>query len=192
MKKTAIIVDDEIAGLEHLSRLLNTCADVQLLASTTIPEEAIELITKNKPDILFLDIEMPRISGFEVLEITRNQGLIPYVVFTTAYSQYAIKAIKENAFDYLLKPIDIEELRITLDRIDEVVNTPNLYPNNLTRILSRRELQILELIVEGKTSKEIGEELFISKVTVDTHRRNILEKTKAKSTADLIATILLK
>jgi len=192
MKKTAIIVDDEIAGLEHLSRLLDYCSGVQLLATTTVPEEAIELITQNKPDILFLDIEMPRISGFEILEITRNQGLMPYIVFTTAYSQYAIKAIKENAFDYLLKPIDIEELKITLKRIDELVDTPNLYPNSLTETLSRRELQILDLIVEGKTSKEIGAELYISKVTVDTHRRNILEKTKAKSTADLISNILLK
>lgn len=192
MKKTAIIVDDEIAGLEHLSRLLGYCSDVQLLTSTTIPEEAIELITKNKPDILFLDIEMPRISGFEILEITRNQGLMPYVIFTTAYSQYAIKAIKENAFDYLLKPIDIEELKLTLQRVDEEVNTPNFYPSKLTKVLSRRELQVLELIVEGKTSKEIAGELYISKVTVDTHRRNILEKTKTKSIADLISTILMK
>ncbi|PLX13160.1 MAG: hypothetical protein C0598_04320 [Marinilabiliales bacterium] len=190
--KTAIIIDDEIAGLKHLSRLLSFCENVDLIATNSVPEEAIDLITKHKPDILFLDIEMPRISGFEILEITRNQGLRPHVIFTTAYSQYAIKAIKENAFDYLLKPIDIEELKITLGRIDSEQTKPNIYPDYLIKSLSSRELEILDLIIKGKTSKEIGKELFISKVTVDTHRRNILEKTKAKSTSDLISTLVIK
>lgn len=190
MKKTAIIIDDELAGCEHLTHLLKMFKNIEVLAVTQNPEEGINLITQYKPDILFLDVEMPRMSGFEVVEITRNQGLEPLIIFTTGYSQYAIKAIKEQAFDYLLKPIIIDELKTAIERL-ETVKIVNDIPklNGFYKILSRREIEILELVMQGKTSKEIGDYLFISKTTVDTHRRNILEKTGTKSTADLMSKI---
>lgn len=187
MTKTAIIIDDEQAGRDHLERLLKSCEGIEVIAIIGIPEEAIEIITNKKPDILFLDIEMPRMSGFEILEITRNQGLYPKVVFTTGYSQYAIKAIKEQAFDYLLKPIILEELKETLKRLfNDKIGNNNLLKSSITKLLSPREIEIIEMIILGKTSKEIGEELFISKTTVDTHRRNILEKTGARRLTELM------
>lgn len=185
MTKTAIIVDDEQSGRDYLERLLGFCENVKVIAKTGIPEKALELITEKKPDILFLDVEMPRMSGFEVLKTTRNQGLNPTVIFTTGYSQYAIKCIKEQVFDYLLKPIIFDELKQTLKRLDSCVNKSKLNPK-IAGLLSKRETEILNMITEGKTSKEIGMELFISKTTVDTHRRNILEKTGARKIVELL------
>jgi len=186
MIKTAVIVDDEQAGREHLERLLGFCKDIEIIANVGTPEEAIETITNKKPDILFLDIEMPRMSGFEILEITRNQGINPRVVFTTGFSQYTIKAIKAQAFDYLLKPIILDELKETIIRLSTNRIKKHRLKSSVTDLLSDREIEILDLVTLGKTSSEIGEELFISKTTVDTHRRNILEKTGARSTTELL------
>ena len=186
MIKTAVIVDDEQAGRDHLERLLGFCREVKVIAKIGIPEEALEIITNLKPDLLFLDIEMPRISGFDIMEITRNQGLNPIIIFTTGYSQYAIKAIKEQAFDYLLKPIILDELKETIKRLaGNGVNNKQL-KESISKLLSPREIEIINLIIHGRTSKEIGNELFISKTTVDTHRRNILEKTGAKRITELM------
>lgn len=190
MIKTAIIVDDEQAGCDNLERLLGYCKEIEIVATTKIPERAVELITEKKPDILFLDVEMPRMSGFEVLEITRNQGLNPIVIFTTAYNQYAIKAIKAQAFDYLLKPIVLDELKDTLSRLSNNCFSSQHLNSNVLNLLSPREIEILEMVTQGKTSKEIALELFISKTTVDTHRRNILEKTGSRSTSELLVKVM--
>lgn len=162
------------------------CVEVEVIAKIGVPEEAIEIITNLKPDLLFLDIEMPRISGFDIMEITRNQGLNPIIIFTTGYSQYAIKAIKEQAFDYLLKPIILDELKETIKRLaGNRINNKQL-KESISKLLSPREIEIINLIIQGKTSKEISNELFISKTTVDTHRRNILEKTGTKRITELM------
>ncbi|NQU32223.1 MAG: response regulator transcription factor [Bacteroidetes bacterium] len=190
MIKTAIIVDDEEAGLENMERLLGLCDEIEVVAKTKIPEEAVNLITDKKPDIIFLDVEMPRMSGFEVLEITRNQGLNPIVIFTTGYNQYAIKAIKAQAFDYLLKPIVLDELKETLSRLSNNSIIGHRLNSSIASLLSPREIEILELVIQGKTSKEIAEELFISKTTVDTHRRNLLEKTGCRSTSELLMRVM--
>ncbi len=190
MVKTAIIVDDEEAGLGNMERLLGLCDDIEVIAKTKVPEEAVGLITDKKPDILFLDVEMPRMSGFEVLEITRNQGLNPIVIFTTGYNQYAIKAIKAQAFDYLLKPIVLDELKETLSRLSNNSIIGHRLNTSVASLLSPREIEVLEMVVQGRTSKEIAEELFISKTTVDTHRRNLLEKTGCRSTSELLMRVM--
>lgn len=190
MIKTAIIIDDEEAGIANMERLLSYCDDIKVVAKSRNPEQAVELITEKKPDILFLDVEMPRMSGFEVLEITRNQGLNPIVIFTTGYNQYAIKAIKAQAFDYLLKPIVLDELKETIARLSSQNIIGQRFNSDITDTLSPRELEILELLAKGKTSKEIAENLFISKTTVDTHRRNLLEKTGCRSTSELLLKVL--
>jgi two-component system LytT family response regulator len=105
----AIIVDDEASGAKGLEKLLNKyCRDSKVLASAATIEEAEQKIKALKPDVVFLDIEMPFGSGFDLLNRIKNIDF--EVIFTTAYSQYAIKAFKHNAIDYLLKPIDPDEL----------------------------------------------------------------------------------
>ena len=102
----AILIDDEINGVESLQTLIQeNCSDVQVLETVTNPVLGIELIRKLKPDVLFLDIEMPEMSGFELLNKVKDVPL--HVIFTTAYDQYAVRAFKHNAVDYLLKPIII-------------------------------------------------------------------------------------
>ena len=114
----AIIVDDELYGRTVLSSLLRKyCPQVTLMAEAKSVKEAFELIEKHKPDLVFLDIEMPGGSGFDLLELYPEPSFS--VIFTTAFNQYAIKAIKFSALDYLLKPINIEELQAAVAKVDD-------------------------------------------------------------------------
>jgi two-component system, LytTR family, response regulator len=114
---TAIIIDDEAKGRLALREKLSTyCPQIKLLAEAANGQEALMLIQHHKPQLIFLDIEMPRMNGFEMLNELVEKNF--HIIFTTAYDQYAIKAIKYAAFDYLLKPIDIEELKTAIEKID--------------------------------------------------------------------------
>ena len=135
---TAIIIDDEQKGRIALKqKLLDYCADVQLTGEAENGEEGMKLIEKNKPDIVFLDIEMPRMDGFEMLHRLPEKNF--HLIFTTAYDQYAIKAIKYAAFDYLLKPIDIEELKSAVSKI-----------NSQPTVHTEKKLAALEENLRGK------------------------------------------
>ena|SRR6218665_991244 len=106
----ALIIDDEKKGREILQKLLEKyCPEVEVAGFGADAEEGYELIVKHGPDIVFLDIEMPNGNGFSLLEKFDRIGF--QVIFTTAYETYAVRAIKHHALDYLLKPIDIDELK---------------------------------------------------------------------------------
>lgn len=109
-----IIIDDEKHCIITLAHILNQIDDVQIMATTQDSTIAKNLIETHQPDIVFIDIEMPQMNGFDVL----NQfETMPFkVVFTTAYDQYAIKALRLNALDYLLKPIDKNDIAIVLEK----------------------------------------------------------------------------
>jgi two-component system, LytTR family, response regulator len=112
---TAIIVDDEKHCREVMEHLLHKhCSDVKVLANCSTGAAALTFLEKETPDILFLDIEMPGMNGFELLEKFQQPDF--EIVFTTAYNEYAIKAIKHSALDYLLKPVDKDELVQTVLR----------------------------------------------------------------------------
>lgn len=116
---TAIIIDDELKGRIALrQKLKDYCTEVQIIGEAESAAEGISLIQLHKPDIVFLDIEMPRMDGFKMLQQLPEKNF--HLIFTTAYDQYAIKAIKFAAFDYLLKPIDIEELKMAVSRINKL------------------------------------------------------------------------
>jgi two-component system LytT family response regulator len=119
----AIIIDDEVHCLETLSLLLKEFyPEVQLLEQCRSGKKGLEAIEKHKPDLVFLDIEMPVMNGFEFLEQFTE---IPFsVIFTTSYDQYAIKAIRFSALDYLLKPIDPKELITALKKVQEQRHLP--------------------------------------------------------------------
>ncbi len=112
----AIIIDDEVHCIDTLSILLaDYCPEVEILEKCMSPKKGLEAIEKLKPDLVFLDIEMPAMNGFELLEQFKQ---IPFaVVFTTSYDQYAIKAIRFSALDYLLKPIDPKELIAAVHKV---------------------------------------------------------------------------
>jgi two-component system LytT family response regulator len=112
----AIIIDDEMLGINMLKGMIEKHnPEVKLVAFTTEPKKGIELIENYKPDVVFLDISMPEMSGFELIEKVQFKGF--KLVFTTAHNEYAIKAIKNKAHDYLLKPIDVDELRTCIHNI---------------------------------------------------------------------------
>lgn len=112
----AIIVDDEENGVETLNLLLAKIApDLRVVAETTDPRVARSLIESYKPEIVFLDINMPSMTGFELLDNLTWKDF--NLIFTTAHQEYALKALKNNAIDYLLKPIDQEELATALSKI---------------------------------------------------------------------------
>ena len=105
----AILVDDEKHCRDVLSLLLQKyCPQVKLLAACADGPEGVAAIEAFRPDLVFLDIEMPGMSGFDLLEACQYTGFD--VIFTTAYNEYAIKAIRHNALDYILKPVDKDEL----------------------------------------------------------------------------------
>ena len=105
----AILIDDEKDAIESLAWEIKTfCKEIKVIDSFTNPEEAISAINYLKPDCIFLDIEMPKIDGFQLLSHLKYREFD--LVITTAYDNYALKAFKENAIDYLLKPIDSDDL----------------------------------------------------------------------------------
>ena len=115
---TAIIIDDEAKGrLALREKILAYCQQVKIVAEAANGQEGLALIQQHKPQLVFLDIEMPKMNGFEMLNALPEKNF--HIIFTTAYDQYAIKAIKYAAFDYLLKPIDIEELKATVEKIEQ-------------------------------------------------------------------------
>lgn len=137
---TAIIIDDEQKGRMALKQKLHDyCPQVKLLAEAGDGAEGLKQIEKLGPDLIFLDIEMPRMDGFEMLNQLKNKNF--QIIFTTAYDQYAIKAIKYAAFDYLLKPIDIEELKSAVSKID-----------NQALNLTEKKLSALEQNLHGKSA----------------------------------------
>jgi len=112
-----IIIDDEPEAVSYLETLLRAIPGVDIVGTTSDPSKAFALFTKFKPNVLFLDIQMPDISGFDILKLVKESGLSPYIIFTTAYDQFAIKAIRTGAFDYLLKPIDPADLAEALSKV---------------------------------------------------------------------------
>ncbi len=117
---TAVIVDDELAAIEYLSGLLKSWEQINILGTFTNPEDAIDNILIDKPDILFLDIQMPGKSGFDVIQSVRSDSYNPQIIFTTGFESFAIRAVRYAAFDYLLKPVNNKKLGKVIERIQSI------------------------------------------------------------------------
>jgi two-component system LytT family response regulator len=129
MKINCLIIDDEPLARELLKEFLGQHPELTLMGECSKGTEAVDKIDELKPDLIFLDVQMPGMNGVDVLdEITHD----PFVIFTTAYDQYAIKAFEKNAVDYLLKPIDHERFKLAVDRAIGRMNTDQ---NNVGELL---------------------------------------------------------
>ncbi len=117
-KLRVLIVDDEELARRGLEIRLKAAPDIEVCGHSRNGREALSAIVEHKPDIMFLDIQMPGIDGFEVLKQMAGPDM-PVVIFVTAYAEYAIRAFEANALDYLLKPIDESRLHAALDRARE-------------------------------------------------------------------------
>lgn len=135
----ALVVDDEELARQHLVRLLRDQQDVEVAGEAANGYEALERIEEKKPDLVFLDIEMPGFDGFEVLE---NLADPPLIVFATAYDRYAIRAFEANALDYLLKPIQADRVTKCLDRVRKAMSGGGqpapMYANLLSDLAAQR------------------------------------------------------
>jgi len=149
----AIIIDDEPKAIESLSwELDNFKKEIAVIATFNDPKKGISFLTENSIDCLFLDIEMPTMDGFQLLEKLDNKNFA--VVITTAYNEYAIKAIKNEAIDYLLKPIDSDELEQTLKKIIKYkhinTNTVEILEKTLTSFNQKLNQRKITINTDGK------------------------------------------
>ena len=121
----SIIIDDEKGSIDSLVWELNKFSDdIEIISTTQSPQEGVKLIKTLKPDVVFLDISMPGMNGFELLEEVRDIHI--NVIFTTAFDQYAIDAFKENAIDYLLKPVLPEDIERVISKLRNSLENVNL------------------------------------------------------------------
>lgn len=122
----AVLADDEVLARQKLRQLLKDERDVEIVGEGATAAETIELVRATSPELLFLDIRMPGMDGFDVIGELANCAdcVMPRVVFTTAYDQYAVRAFEINAADYLLKPFTFERLRTAVQRVREQMTAP--------------------------------------------------------------------
>lgn len=152
----AILIDDEALARDIVKHYLKAFPEIEVVAECSDGFEGLKSITQHQPDLIFLDIQMPKISGFEMLELVENR---PSVIFTTAFDEYAIKAFEVNAVDYLLKPIEqgrfeqaMQKLPSKLakgDESQELLETASLSPAQNNRVVVKNAGVIKIIPVEA-------------------------------------------
>ncbi|ELI5732536.1 two-component system response regulator BtsR [Vibrio fluvialis] len=134
---SALVIDDELFAREELTELLEESGEIEVIGEANNAIEGLKKINQLKPEVVFLDIQMPQITGIELLGML-DPDTMPKVVFVTAYDQYALQAFEDNAFDYLLKPIDPTRLEKTIQRLVRSMSKPQDYsvltPSNLDQV----------------------------------------------------------
>lgn len=133
MKKTAIVIDDERLARNELKKLLSDYPEVEVIGEAGNVDEAVKLIEELGPDLIFLDIQMPAKTGFDLLA---ELEVVPSVIFTTAHDEYALKAFEVNALDYLLKPIDPKRLSDAIQKVVLVEEREEIASENRGEIRS--------------------------------------------------------
>lgn len=194
------IADDHELFRKGLAELLSKHDDIKIIKSVADGTEFMEILKGNLDiDIVLLDITMPNMDGFEVLKEmkTLNSKIKPIVISMHSDGNYIAKCAKSGAYGYLLKNAD----EIELTKAIRMVYKGNKYFNAeisekminfmseqsvSENLLSNKETEVLELISEGLTTKEIASKLFVSARTIETHRANVLKKLEVKNTAELI------
>ncbi len=202
MPYSVFIADDHDIIREGIKNILRKQPDFEVVEEAENGEEVLDKIGKVKPDILLLDLTMPKKSGLEILEqikrLSRNtRVLIISVHKSDAYVMRALKAgvrgylNKENAADDLLpalRKIVSGQVYLSAQVSSYLLDRASLGPEAITQetVLSEREIDVLRLVVEGKTSREIADALFISPRTVENYKNNMLKKLNLHKTSDLI------
>jgi len=159
----AYIIDDERLAVERLTRMLAATGRVEIVGSTTDPEQALASLRAQPVDVLFLDIQMPGMTGFDLLE---RLDASPFVIFTTAFDHYALNAFEVNSIDYLLKPIEPERLDRALDKLARFAAQPRADVKTLARQLAA-ELQPNRKL--ERLASRVGERTTILEVARVTH-----------------------
>lgn len=198
------LADDHNILREGIANILQDTTEVKVVANVGSIEETKQLLDKHPEiEILVCDINFPDGNGYEVLEYIKRYNKKTKVIFLTMHdrSSFATKAIDEGAMGYLTKDAVKEELLAAIvsarngkkyfgqnimNSIVENINKPNLTQEFFKKVLSKRELEVLDLIIEGLDTKEISEKLFISEKTAANYRNIIMQKCNVKNVVQLI------
>jgi len=199
-----LLVEDHAMVRAGLRALLERAADINIVGEACNGQEAIDMSVELKPDVLVMDIMMPRLNGIQAAEQIRSMKLPVYILLLSMYSDEGLvhQALQSGVKGYLLKTSVSEELLWAIHAvargetylstvISSIVVESALHPHTLQaddplNILSPREKEILQLIAEEHTSGEIGKLLFISEKTVEKHRANLMEKLHVRNLAGLV------
>jgi DNA-binding NarL/FixJ family response regulator len=194
------IVDDHGLIIEGLKSALKNAGDIDVAGSALDGKDCMEFFKTNQADVLLLDINLPDINGIELCaELLKLQpGLKILGLSTFNQRSYISKLMENGARGYILKNTGIEEICEAIRQVykghifiskeagDSLYKSQSAEEANDILPLTRREKEILKFLAEGLTAPEIGEKLFVSQLTIESHRRNIMAKLKAKNTAMLI------
>lgn len=164
----AVIIDDEQKGINALKLLLEKhLPEIKVVAASTKPVEGLELIGNYKPEIVFLDINMPQLNGFELLQKLEWKEF--NLVFTTAHREYGLRALKNNAIDYLLKPIDPIDLKLAVEKIKEhlLAKTSLFSKYNFSEVLEalNAKPKLILPVRTGVESIDISEIIYLESVS---------------------------
>ncbi len=146
---TAYLLDDEHLAIERLTRMLGADPRIQILGASQDPVDAIEVIDRLQPNLLFLDIQMPELDGFAVLRRLAHQ---PLVIFTTAYDQYALQAFETNSIAYLLKPVESAKLTQAITKVEAIRGGQQPAPN-IANLLNQLATKLTPVYPERISSK---------------------------------------
>lgn len=198
-KLRTVIVDDHPIVIAGLKTLLQNEPNLDIVTEFYGGNDLISYIKINPTDLILLDITLPDINGMDLCLLIKKISVQTIILILSNHTERSIimQTIQNGASGYLLKNSSLAELRyciaeaikgnISYSReVIEIMSRPTKNQLRITPQLTRREKQILGLLAEGKTSLIIGEELFLSPLTVDTHRRNLLQKFEVKNVAELI------
>ena len=202
-----VLADDHVFVRDGIKSLLENEANIEVVGEATDGVEALKVVEAEKPDLLILDIRMPNLTGIEVVEKLRSQNNLVKIVMLSMHEseEYVLKSIKAGADGYLLKGSSKEEF---MKAVHTIANGGKYFSGDISSILigqlsnpfaslekrqtidedtmiTKREKEILKLLLSGKGNKEIAEALDISKRTAEVHRFNLMKKLKVKNLMEL-------
>ena len=195
MTTKVFIVDDHYMVIEGIRSLLQNEKAIEWMGHATNAASCLSFLQHQLPDIILMDISMPDKSGIDLCKEVKEKYPSVFIIGLSTFNQQSFiqKMMDNGASGYVLKNATQEELMEAIELVakgktylsDEVSKVLRKQ-DDANIVLTRREKEVLELIADGMTNNEIGEKLFISPSTVDTHRKNLLAKFEAKNTASLI------
>jgi len=193
------IVDDHPVVIEGLQNILKNKERVEVIGSFTTGNDFLEFLKSTPTDVVLLDVSLPDISGIELCKEIKKQSAQTSVLALSNHSERSIimKMIDNGASGYLLKNTAVDELLACIgealkgcitfsEEVKKIIFSQKREEERDTVRLTKREKEILELVAVGKTTQVIADELFLSKLTVETHRKHLLQKFKVKNVAELI------
>lgn len=199
MATKIFIVDDHPMVVEGLNSLLNQLENLEVAGSVSNAFDAIPFLKKNPIDVILLDINLPDISGIDLCKKIHKEFPQIRIIGISTFSErsYISRMIENGASGYLIKSASKEEIAEAIDTVlndkmylsvsmEHIAKPLSILSSGPIPALTKREKEILQLISEGLTNNQIAEKLFISPLTVDSHRKNLLTKLNANNTASLV------